>query len=553
MVIQPRGTNSYAYHPVTGRLSSITAPEGVMLKFAYDGALLTTETWAGPVTGSINRSYNVDFEIISDKVFGSPPIAYKYDADGLLIQAGELFLMRSPLNSLITGTKLGGISETFTDNIFGELVESATVFNGLPLLENRLTHDKLGRITARTETIEGITTNYKYDYNLAGQLVKVIKNDSTNAVYTNDSNNNRISLLSPTGTITAVCDNQDRLIQYGTNVFNYTAAGELRTKTNGTAVTNYEYDVIGNLVRVTLLNRNVIDYVVDGRNRRIGRKVNGVLDKGYLYQDGLRISAELDSKGKVVSRFVYASRPNVPDYIIKGSITYRIVADYLGSPRIVVNIKTGKIVQRIDYDEFGNILTDTDPGFQPFGFAGGLYDPDTGLTRFGLRDYEAQTGRWTTKDPLPFQGEDTNPYSYVRADPINARDAFGLQMNFSSGLSLTGPLVEGAFREIAFQAAMAGFTVTGRNEKSGHNVGSRHYQGNAIDIRTCDKSDKEVEDFIKFMSSQGYTVKDERVRPPGQKVWSGPHVHIEVPTSKLTPKPSPRVRPTPSGVCAPPL
>ncbi|MDS4031603.1 MAG: hypothetical protein RKO66_16235 [Candidatus Contendobacter sp.] len=35
---------------------------------------------------------------------------------------------------------------------------------------------------------------------------------------------------------------------------------------------------------------------------------------------------------------------------------------------------------------------DTSPGFQPFGFAGGLYDKDTGLVRFGARDYGAADG-----------------------------------------------------------------------------------------------------------------------------------------------------------------
>ena len=53
----------------------------------------------------------------------------------------------------------------------------------------------------------------------------------------------------------------------------------------------------------------------------------------------------------------------------------------------------------IGYDEWGNITRDTKPGWQPFGFAGGLYDHLTGLTRFGARDYDPVVGRWTARDP----------------------------------------------------------------------------------------------------------------------------------------------------------
>jgi RHS repeat-associated protein len=60
-----------------------------------------------------------------------------------------------------------------------------------------------------------------------------------------------------------------------------------------------------------------------------------------------------------------------------------------------------------------------EPGFQPFGFAGGLYNLDTKLVRFGARDYDAETGRWTAKDPLLFTGGLTNLYGYVFNDPIN--------------------------------------------------------------------------------------------------------------------------------------
>jgi len=41
--------------------------------------------------------------------------------------------------------------------------------------------------------------------------------------------------------------------------------------------------------------------------------------------------AELDGTGAVVGRFVYGSRSNVPDYVVKGGVTYRIVSDHLGT------------------------------------------------------------------------------------------------------------------------------------------------------------------------------------------------------------------------------
>jgi RHS repeat-associated protein len=60
----------------------------------------------------------------------------------------------------------------------------------------------------------------------------------------------------------------------------------------------------------------------------------------------------------------------------------------------------GTPAQRIDYDELGRVLADSNPGFQPFGFAGGLHDVDTGLVRFGARDYGAVMGRRASKDPV---------------------------------------------------------------------------------------------------------------------------------------------------------
>jgi RHS repeat-associated protein len=192
------------------------------------------------------------------------------------------------------------------------------------------------------------------------------------------------------------------------------------------AVTSYEYDALGNLRAVALPNGIQIEYIIDGRNRRVGKKVNGTLVQGFLYEGDLRPVVELDGSGQIIARFIYGTRSNVPEFMLKGGKTYRIITDHLGSPRIIIDTATGHIVQRTSYDAFGRVTFDDNPGFQPFGFAGGLYDPDTRLTRFGVRDYDAETGRWTSKDPIRFAGGDTNLYGYVLNDPVNWVDPEGL-------------------------------------------------------------------------------------------------------------------------------
>jgi RHS repeat-associated protein len=177
-----------------------------------------------------------------------------------------------------------------------------------------------------------------------------------------------------------------------------------------------------------------IDYVFDGMNRRIGRKVDGTLVQGFLYEDQLRIVAQLDGNNNVVSRFVYGRSPNIPDYMIQGGVTYRIITDAIGSVRLVVDVGSGNIAQRLDYDAFGQVLLDTNPGFQPFGFAGGLYDPATKLIRFGARDYDPATGRWTAKDPILFAGGDTNLFAYADNDPVNFADPWGTKEGESGSI-----------------------------------------------------------------------------------------------------------------------
>lgn len=133
-------------------------------------------------------------------------------------------------------------------------------------------------------------------------------------------------------------------------------------------------------------------------------------------------------------------------------MTYRVFTDHLGSVRYVLDAATGAVSQRMEYDSFGRITLDTNPGFQPFGFAGGLYDPQIGLVRFGARDYDPETGRWQSKDPIGFAGGDTNLYGYVLSDPVNLTDRSGRIVDALVGL---GFKIDEAAGELWFQKLRA--------------------------------------------------------------------------------------------------
>lgn len=163
-----------------------------------------------------------------------------------------------------------------------------------------------------------------------------------------------------------------------------------------------------------------------------------------------------------------------------------MISDHLGSPRLFVNASTGEVAQRMDYDSFGNVIRDTNPGFQPFGFAGGIYDRHTGLVRFGARDYDSSTGRWTAKNPIKFSGGDTSLYRYALGDPLNRVDSNGLSgwaldaggaygtgwgtsRTSSPGLAGAGIYV-GATGPKNY-AEIGGFTYQGRGTTAGANIG----------------------------------------------------------------------------------
>ncbi len=170
----------------------------------------------------------------------------------------------------------------------------------------------------------------------------------------------------------------------------------------------------------------------------------------YVYDDQLRIVAELDAgTGAITHVYAYGEKSNVPELVYQPvtAKTYRIVSDVRGSVRLVLELPTTAgatpvVRQRIDYDAWGlaiglglpgatesvNLTGDANFKRVSLGYAGGLWDRDTGFVRFGARDYDPNTGRWTAKDPIRFTGG-VNLYAYVAGDPVSRTDPAGLKPN----------------------------------------------------------------------------------------------------------------------------
>ena len=415
------------YSPTTGKVLSMVSSDGGSLDFDYDGSLLLSTTWSGIVHGTVSRTWNNDFRIATEAVTGGSTMNFSYDPDGLITAVGDMTVARDTATGLITGTVLGVTTDSRTYNAFAERTGYVASYGETTLFQTQDTLDDAGRTTGRTESLSGSPHTVNYSYDTAARLTGVTVDGAPFAAYTYDPNGNRLSRTTTNGTVVGTYDSQDRLQTYGNLSYTYNANGDVATRTDTTSgqVTAYSFDAIGNLRSVTLPDGRIIEYVIDGAGRRVGKKINGQLVKGWLYRNSLRPVAELDQNSQLVSQFVYATTGTVPSFMIAGGGTFRIIADSLGSVVAVVSTADGSIIEQVSRDEYGAVLSDSLPGYQPFGFAGGLYDADTGLVRFGVRDYDPTIGRWLTKDPARFVFG-TNGYSYAEGDPVNGADPTGL-------------------------------------------------------------------------------------------------------------------------------
>ncbi len=427
---------TYGYDKA-GRVTSLSRSDGPTLSLGFDGPLLTSCEWRGPVEGKVTADYDKTFRLSQVTVNDASTVSFTYDDDDEIVSAtGNQQTLTVDYDSdtgIVASTTLGAVATSYAANAFGEVTDLNAIVKGKQTFSQALERDSLGRITHITENVAAVTTDVDFTYDPAGHLETVARGGVITK-YLYDETGNRTSIeVDGVETAAAKYDAQDRIQGHGAFQFEQTENGELLRRSRGNEALELSYDGLGNLLTAVASDAKTaktVDYTMDGFGRRVGKQIGGKFARAWLYVDALHPVAEITAAG-VFTHFVYIGG-GAPTFMLRAGVPFRLLKDQLGSVRLVVNATTGAVAQRLDYDEFGRVLVDTAPGFQPFGFAGGLYDADTGLVRFGARDYDAEIGRWVSKDPIGFDGG-PNLYAYCGSDPINNVDASGTMISSRIG------------------------------------------------------------------------------------------------------------------------
>lgn len=117
-----------------------------------------------------------------------------------------------------------------------------------------------------------------------------------------------------------------------------------------------------------------------------------------------------------------------------GTVLSFLTADPHGTSSATIRASTMAATKRYT-DPFGNSRGGVESWVDDKGFLGKPSDPDTEITHIGAREYDPQTGRFLSLDPImdTADGQSLNGYTYSNSDPVNKTDPTGLMLLDSPG------------------------------------------------------------------------------------------------------------------------
>lgn len=317
-------------------------------------------------------------------------------------------------------------------------------------------YDILNRLSTVTDWLGGVTT---YHYEPLGNVAQIDNPNGTHVMYTYDGDNRMVSMVNKkangeiissyfytydnAGNITGntSIDTLNHVDRNVTQTYNYNAANQLTSD----GINTYTYNLIGNLTQrsgqttttfgydhenllITITGSTNISNVYNGLGMRISRSV-GVVQTRYILDVASSLAnllAETNASGSVTSYYVYGLG-------LTSSITpagTRLVYHYNNrGDTVALTDNDGNIIDSYAYDEYGKMTNSTGSTTNPFKYVGryGVMDEGDSLYFMRARYYDAEVGRFLSKDPIGFEGGDSNLYAYVRGNPVVGIDPSGLK------------------------------------------------------------------------------------------------------------------------------
>ncbi len=451
-VIYPDNRSLVYNYDKRGNRTKMCYPDGREISYEYDEWNRLLKTVQDGYSSSY--SYNEKGDLITRTASNGNKIQYQYDAQGLL--------------SKLTHTDSQGVLDEFS--------------MGYDVLGRRNRYEVFRRDFTQDNGL------YEYEYDSAGHLASVMKDQQMLRSYTYDSLGNRSSMV-----------NVDPLTRMSEKTeYQYDRRGGLKKAISSRLTEEYQYDRRGNLIQLTKNGKLDRNYQYDAMNRLIQAKASDGNQATYEYNGlGYRTGMHTVQGGKERTvRFTQeydklynnllemADNNGTESYIwgvgLDGFVTGTgsagwFMTDSLGSVLRKTNEKDSLFVG--NYDEFGNVSTKAETTDSLFGYNGFQFDPVAGTWFAQARQYRSQTGTFDGMDR--FGGDITmpetlNPYVYCMYDPFTHTDKsgywFGIDDAIAAGIGAVGGIAG------TFIGDVVDYAVTGEWDPSSW----QEYTGAAI-------------------------------------------------------------------------
>jgi RHS repeat-associated protein len=423
----------FSYDPF-GNVAERTDAFGSQLVYFYDArnTLVRLVGLAGAVDLQFGRNANGDVISVRDSAF---------------IDKSRLFTFLRKQNGLVDNlygisVDASGISTQFSYDNNRRLLAVSHTKNSAPLLafrytnradgflggvvgghEGTYTYDGLKQITGESDS--SVETAYDGASNIISRSGVTLPTSQQNQY---DSDNKLLS--SPVDGLSFDYDGNGNMVKKhastGTTVYVFDGANRLARVDDGVTVTNYTYDIFGNVVQrvATSGGKSALQRYFYGGTSILARltKTNVVSE---LYTR--------DPDGRLLRR---RSNKTLSATSSKDTHSLFYLADGLASICRLADWD-GKVIQTLDYDAWGASVAGTAVGGEMFRYRSGYFDPVPGAIKFGSRWYDPQIRRWISQDPVArllavrnvdasnYVSEMLNLYAYCNNSPLSVSDATG--------------------------------------------------------------------------------------------------------------------------------